>query len=230
MSHGRERTGRDEPRGTFQPPSLRVDATALRRYFAATAPHPDVILRNYHHEEPVAVERHADARLAAVLLPFVDDASPRFLMTRRHESISAPGHICFPGGTHDTDDEHAIATALRETREETGLAPDRIELLGTLGRYYSHSGHEIVPVVGLVHPPYELEPNPREVDEILYLPTEAAFRPHSYELRQHDPDHPRAHYFVALEGGAITGPTVCILMHLYERLAGFLTSRRPDAS
>ena len=229
MSHWRERTARGVPRPTFGPPPLRVDATTLRRYFATTDPHPDVILRNYHHEEPVAVERHATARRAAVLLPFIDDASPRFLLTRRHEAISAPGHICFPGGTRDTDDDHAIATALRETREETGLAPDRIEPLGTLGRYYSHSGHEIVPVVGLVHPPYELTPNPREVDEILYLPADAAFRPQAYELRQHDPEHPRAHYFVALERGAVTGPTVCILMHLYECLAGFL-SRGGDAS
>jgi nudix motif 8 len=39
--------------------------------------------------------------------------------------------ISFPGGKHDITDEDLTATALRETREEIGLAADRVQLLGS---------------------------------------------------------------------------------------------------
>ncbi len=206
---------------TFRPPRLDVAPATLRRYFEAVGGHSDALVRNYHHEEPVEPSRHAEARPASVLMAIVDDPRPRFLMTRRHESISAPGQICFPGGTREAGDRDAVDTAIRETFEETGVAREAIEPLGVLGRYYSHSGHEITPVVGLLHPPFTLTPQPEEVDEIVYLTAAGAFHPDSYGLVQHAPDHPRAHYFLQAGEARITGPTVCLLMHLYECLAAF---------
>lgn len=206
----------------FSPPAIHVDAGMLRRYFETVGPESDVLIRNYHHEEPVAPSRYGAARAASVLIPLTVAATPQLLMTRRQHSISAPGQICFPGGTRESSDADPIATALRETREEIGIAADAIEPLGILGRYYSHSGHQITPVVGLLHPPYDLRPDPSEVDEVVYLDAHDAFRPESYRLVRHDPDHPRAHYHVSAGPSPITGPTVCVLMYLYECLAGFL--------
>ena len=196
-----------------------MDVPTLRAYFAATGFSSDALLRNYHHEEKVSPDLHGVARPASVLLGIVDDASPRIVLTRRQESISAPGQICFPGGTRDFEDEDSLATALRETHEELGVDPARIEVLGTLGRYYSHSGHVITPVVALLRAPLTVRPNPAEVQEVLYLPLEDALRPDSYALMQHDQEDPLAHYHLVFSGGSVTGPTVCILMHLYEVLA-----------
>lgn len=210
-----------KPRAPFAPSAIDVDASLLRRYFDSADRTSDTLIRNYHHEEPVAPERHRDARPASVLIGLTADDRPRLLMTRRHESISAPGQICFPGGTRDATDRDDVETAVRETCEETGLRDDAIEPLGTIGRYYSHSGHEITPVVALLHPPFALTPQPNEVDEIVWLSASDAFQPDSYRLVQHDPDHPRAHYFVSTGRTSITGPTVCLLMHLYECLAAF---------
>lgn len=209
-------------RPLFSPPAIEVDGGTLRRYFAAVGPESDVLIRNYHHEEPVAPSLYGTARAASVLIPLTDDATPQLLMTRRQHSISAPGQICFPGGTRESCDPDPTATALRETCEEIGIAPEAIEPLGILGRYYSHSGHEITPVVALLHPPYDLRPDPSEVDEVVYLDGHDAFRPESYRLVQHDPDRARAHYHVSAGPSPITGPTVCVLMHLYECLAEFL--------
>jgi 8-oxo-dGTP pyrophosphatase MutT (NUDIX family) len=55
------------------------------------------------------------------------------LLQRRAATLSShPGQVSFPGGGRETADADAIATALREAQEETGLEPDGVEVLATL--------------------------------------------------------------------------------------------------
>ena len=42
------------------------------------------------------------------------------------------GEICFPGGGMDKSDDSLLATALRETHEEMGISPERVEVLGKI--------------------------------------------------------------------------------------------------
>lgn len=156
---------------------------------------------------------------AAVLIPIVlypDRLS--VLLTRRHEDISYPGQICFPGGRSDATDSDAVSTALRETHEEINLHPTRVRVLGTLGHYFTQSGFRITPVVGLVAPPFELTPSPGEVDEIIEAPLAALTRASSYRIRRTDNERNEAFY--AMEHGDVrlTGPTVCLAMGFYEAL------------
>jgi 8-oxo-dGTP pyrophosphatase MutT (NUDIX family) len=80
------------------------------------------------------------------------------------------GQIALPGGKLDATDASATAAALRETHEEIGLPPERVEVLGTLPVYVTGTAFTVTPVVGLVQPGFALQPNPQEVDDVFEVP------------------------------------------------------------
>ena len=71
----------------------------------------------------------------------------------------------------EPDDPDAIATALRETEEEIGLAaPTTSTVVGRLDQYVTGTGFEITPIVGLVRPPFPIVTDPYEVAEVFEVP------------------------------------------------------------
>lgn len=139
-------------------------------------------------------------RLAAVLVPILDSGS--VLFTKRTEDLSRhPGEISFPGGIRQEEDVAAVDTALRETQEELGIAPDAVEVLGALPAVHTFvSGILIVPFVGLLSDPPSLQPNPGEIAEVLTFPLDllaaaeqevewelpvGVYRGHAYEMGDH---------------------------------------------
>ena len=208
-------------------PAIRASARSLEEHFRGARKGPLPPLRNPHHEPKVDVALEGSAVPAAVLIPIVSyEAGLALLLTRRHHSISSPGHIAFPGGRADETDSTAEETALREAEEEIALARSKVRVLGRLGDYYSHSGFRIAPVVGLVAPPLRLTPRPGEVEEILEIPLSFALDPSSYQLRRSPSEEPRAYFILDHQGVVVAGPTVSLLIGLYEEL--LKTHRKPD--
>jgi 8-oxo-dGTP pyrophosphatase MutT (NUDIX family) len=70
------------------------------------------------------------------------------LLERAHTLGSHPGQVAFPGGSIDPG-ETAVAAALREAEEETGLDSTGVEVLGTLQQLgLAHSNFLVTPVLG----------------------------------------------------------------------------------
>ncbi|MCO1655350.1 NUDIX hydrolase [Pseudonocardia humida] len=91
------------------------------------------------------------ARRAAVLIAFAEDPrhGPDVLLVERASTLrNHAGQVAFPGGGRDPGDADAVATALREAEEETGLAPDGVVPLALLPRLHlPPSGFLVTPVV-----------------------------------------------------------------------------------
>ena len=120
--------------------------------------------------------RHRPApgdRLAGVLVPVIAGAS--LVLTKRSDALPRhPGEISFPGGIHQDGDETVADTALRETKEELGIAPAEVEVLGALPPVHTFvSGILIVPFVGALVDRPEIRPNRGEIAEVLEYPLEA---------------------------------------------------------
>jgi 8-oxo-dGTP pyrophosphatase MutT (NUDIX family) len=136
-------------------------------------------LKDHLPQEPARGAPAPDLTPAGVLVPlFVQGEALQVLFTQRTLLVKDHrGQIAFPGGVRDPEDAHLLATALRETEEELGLAPEAVEVLGALPTTATITGYHITPFVGLIPYPYDFHPSPREVERLLALPMAGFFAP-----------------------------------------------------
>ncbi len=81
------------------------------------------------------------------------------------------GQISLPGGGWEEGDASLQETALRETREEVGIATGGLELLGPLTSLYIPPSNNVIhPFVAYVPQRPAFHPDPREVAELLEVP------------------------------------------------------------
>lgn len=106
---------------------------------------------------------------AAVLLAITNETQPKILYTLRSKKLNQhAGEVSFAGGKRDDNDTDNIATALRETFEETGILPEKVTILGELPVQYARSGLAVQPIVGLIPPEIELIPEFGEIERLFW--------------------------------------------------------------
>jgi 8-oxo-dGTP pyrophosphatase MutT (NUDIX family) len=159
---------------------------------------------------------------ASVLVPIVAHADGlTVLFTKRTVHLKAhSGQVSFPGGRAEPSDPTPEFTALRESQEEIGLNPEKIEILARLPDYITRTGFQVTPVVGVLTPPLDLVPDPREVEEVFEVPLAFLLDPANH-LRQNREINGRTVGYYEMRFGprVIWGATAGMIVNLYRQLA-----------
>ncbi len=89
---------------------------------------------------------------SVVLVPFMMvDGEWHLVFQKRADNIRQGGEVSFPGGGFDTGKDKSIEdTAIRETVEELGIAPEAIQLDGHLGTLVAPMGAMVDVCVGRI--------------------------------------------------------------------------------
>ena len=197
-----------------------LTADSLRQAVKILTDTHGAILANPHHEPQISFDLHARARVAAVLIGFMPDAQGQLqlLLTERQAGLRFAGHIAFPGGHRDAEDDSPTTTALREAQEEVGLRAEQANIIGVLPAYFSHAGHCITAVLAELAPDTVLSINTDEVARVVHVQSAEIFNPQAYRLRVRARKPYRANFHWQSGDLRIGGPTVSLLIHLFDAL------------
>ena len=193
---------------------MRLDLAELRRRLATRSP-----LEFAVYGDDGAGRSGTTA--AAVLIPVIAQAQGlTVLFTQRTQHLkSHSGQVSFPGGRAEPGDASAEFTALREAQEEIGLALERVEILGRLPEYHTRTGFRVTPVIGLIQPPLELTPDPREVESVFEVPLSFLLDPANRQRRTREFQGRSVGFYVfEYQGHMIWGATAGMLVNLHKML------------
>jgi 8-oxo-dGTP pyrophosphatase MutT (NUDIX family) len=157
---------------------------------------------------------------AAVLVPIILGDKPSLLLTKRTAHLkSHAGQVSFPGGRVDPEDLHAEAAALREAKEEIGLDPVKVEIVGRMDDYVTGTGYVITPVLGLLPSGLTYVASPHEVEEVFEFPFSVLLDPEApRRQRQHVRGVWREYWVWPHPDHFIWGATAAIMVHLAGKL------------
>jgi len=162
-----------------------------------------------------------DCRDGAGLLGlFPGAAGTTLLLTvRDHQLLQHPGQVSLPGGALDRG-ETIVAAALREAREEIGLRPEAVKVVGELSPLHIPVSRFVLhPVVAIGDEIPPLTPQPGEVARILEVSLARLQEPTvvRVERREFKGNFYDVPYF-AVDGEKVWGATAMILAELLELL------------
>jgi 8-oxo-dGTP pyrophosphatase MutT (NUDIX family) len=207
---------------------LRDDPLAALRGVLLDAPPDHIGHDDYDLHPELRPPTQTAAMEAAVLLPVIMRAEPSILFTQRTAHLARhSGQVSFPGGRSEAGDLSPVETALRETMEETGIAPAFVSIAGYLPRYRTGTGFDISPVVGVLSGGFTLMPNPDEVAEAFEAPLAFFLDPANRRLETRVwGGRERSFYVFSPEGRTIWGATAAILVDFAARLTGDVIEAR----
>ena len=193
-------------------PALR---TQIRDRLASFPVHRLAVGTHRHAAVAVVIaEEGTGAALAGIAAPAGWSDAPALILTRRAAGLNKhAGQWALPGG--GIDEGETPEAALRELREEIGLALGPDALLGTLDDYATRSGFVITPVVLWAGEAANLRPHPAEVASVHRIPrarvhaTDAPLLDHAEEPGRPILRMPVGHSWIA-------APTAAVLYQFRE--------------
>ena len=160
---------------------------------------------------------------AAVMILFVKLFDKwNIVYTRRTNDVSThQGEVSFPGGVYEQSDNSLFQTALRETREEIGIDPSCIRILGAMTPYNTHYGLEIHPFVGILTCKADFIINESEVRRVFLIPVEwlkDEGNPHEQEYVVNEQIRRQVIHYEDYDGEHVWGITARITKDLLEKI------------
>jgi 8-oxo-dGTP pyrophosphatase MutT (NUDIX family) len=168
-----------------------------------------------------------DLREASVLIPlFSRRGIPHVLFTKRTESLrNHAGQISFPGGARDASDRTPLHTALRETREELGIPPEAVDVLGLLEEIPTITQFRVLPFVGVIPSDFAYVVNAAEIEEIIEIPISHLLRPEIHRMQKQEIfGREREIYFYDYGKHVIWGATARMLRNLLQVVSALKTA------
>ncbi len=112
-------------------------------------------------------------RTAAVLMlcyPKNGETHILLIVRNEYEGVHS-AQIAFPGGKYEDDDIDFSVTALRETFEEVGVHPNKLEIIKSFTKVFIQPSNFVVyPFFGICRQEINFIPDPTEVAQIIELP------------------------------------------------------------
>jgi 8-oxo-dGTP pyrophosphatase MutT (NUDIX family) len=184
-----------------------------------------------------------EPRPAAVLIPLfkfgnseAESENWQVLFTRRTDTVAEhQGQVAFPGGRADQTDTTPEMTALREAREEIGLDPLQVRILGKMSSLHTITNYLVTPIIGVIPWPFEIHLEESEVSRVFSIPLDWLADPSNHEIHHrtipeqftqilHRKSHPVI-YFQPYQDELLWGVSAEITLRLInilynEKLAG----------
>jgi 8-oxo-dGTP pyrophosphatase MutT (NUDIX family) len=138
---------------------------------------------------PAPADAPPSAKVAAVMILLFPKAGEWHVLLTERTSDNAndkhSGQISFPGGKFEPTDESLEACALRETHEEVGIAPERINVIGAMTPLYIPvSNFKVNPFIGFMKEAPQYLKQETEVKKIIETPLSILLNPENQKRKQ----------------------------------------------
>ena len=132
------------------------------------------------------------------------DACLVLILRPRYDGVHS-GQIALPGGRFENSDGDLLNTALREAREEIGIDPEKVRIIGQLTELYiPPSNYLVIPFIGFVPDEPLFRPDLQEVEEIIVIRLRDLIEERSLKRKK----------FVVSSGLKVTAPCYDVDGHL----------------